>query len=446
MEREARKAQPVPTSQAMPAAVSVPAVDRVLALQRSAGNAAVTRALARSPLSDQVKTAPDKGAVFALLRKQGGPVTDADTISAVQALYPQGTDDRWLAEQLIKYGPEPLWPAPALSERTQRSSTGKWAPEPGNISAVIAPPDKDPDDANAKPVVAYFFPGQSERRALIIGGVHGSEPQGVEVVESLRGELEKRCAAGKPPFFTVILIPALNARTYGTGKRFVPRDPKENAEKTAEQGIEPNRTFPAPGEDYADARARVAAGKPELTYTPPAGAKLPSVTGHETNKMLPETRALIALIERFSPERIASVHAHGISGGAAKVGDDPGIFVDPATDDAAAGEQLGKRMLAEGKTHAGQLPTGRKDPFRGNVGDSVTYSPGAPHARGYSLGSWAPAPTKTRKGITTVTVEVPQYGGDKAATQQVEDLQRDILRDIFLGPDPKAPPTSPGPP
>jgi hypothetical protein len=436
MEREPRTSLPVPARQTAPVAVSVPALDRVLALQRSAGNAAVTRLLARSPLADQVKAAPDKGAVFALLRKQGGPVTDADTISAVQALYAQGTDDRWLADQLVTYGPEPLWPATALADRSRRSTAGKWAPEPGNISAVIAPPDKDPDDANAKPVVAYFFPGQSERRALIIGGVHGSEPQGVEVVESLRGELEKACAAGKPPYFTVILIPALNARTRGKS-RYVPRDPKESAKQTLDQGIEPNRSFPAPGEDYADARARVAAGKPELVYTPPPGQKMPAATGHETSKMLPETRALIALIERFSPERIASVHAHGISAGDAKVGDDPGIFVDPATDDAAAGEQLGKRMLAEGKAHAGQLPTGRKDPFRGNVGDSVTYDPNAPHARGYSLGSWAPAPTKTRKGISTVTVEVPQYGGDAAATQQVENLDRDILLNIFLGPNPK---------
>src|SRR3954451_24502789 len=120
MEREARKDLAVPAPQAAPPAVNVPAVNRVLALQRSAGNAAVARVLARSPLSDQVKAAPDKGAVFALLRKQGGPVTDADTISAAQALYPQGTDDRWLMEQLVKYGPEPLWPAAALSERNRR--------------------------------------------------------------------------------------------------------------------------------------------------------------------------------------------------------------------------------------------------------------------------------------------------------------------------------------
>src|SRR4051812_36594769 len=147
MEREARKNLPVPAPQATAAAVNIPAVNRVLALQRSAGNAAVTRVLARSPLSDQVKAAPDKGAVFTLLRKGGGPVTDADTGRAVQALYPEGTDDRWLAEQLIKYGPEPLWPAAALTERHKRSTTGKWAPEPGNVGAVIAPPDRDPDDA-----------------------------------------------------------------------------------------------------------------------------------------------------------------------------------------------------------------------------------------------------------------------------------------------------------
>lgn len=42
--------------------------------------------------------------------------------------------------------------------------------------------------------------------------------------------------------------------------------------------------------------------------------------------MIPETRILIGLIERFQPERIASVHAHSLKN---IVGDAPGIFVDP---------------------------------------------------------------------------------------------------------------------
>lgn len=68
---------------------------------------------------------------------------------------------------------------------------------------------------------------------------------------------------------------------------------------------------------------------------------------HSTTQMPPETRALVALIERFRPERIASVHAHRIVG---QPGNDPGIFVDPAKDAAGhAGDALAQAMVQRGQ-------------------------------------------------------------------------------------------------
>lgn len=461
-------AQPVAPAVATPLPTGPLTPEVVNALQATAGNAAVGRALgrqpartlARSPLSDQLTAARGrpKGEIFTILRaRQGG--ADPDALAVLQQMFAAGTDDRWLAETLLQFGPEPLWPAAQVEERARRSAQGRWAAEPGNIRAELPFPAES-GASSARPVVAYFFPGVTPRRALVIGGVHGSEVQGARVVESLRTLLETRSRAGNPPHFTTILVPVLNARTHDPslqrqGQRYIPRNPTDRpSSQTEATGIEPNRTFPTPGEDYSDARARVAKGQPELVYTPPPGTRAPRATGHEADAMIPETRALVLLIERFRPERIASVHAHSIGSSAAgRLGDDPGVFVDPAMErrpdgslqERAGSRELGERMLTEGQRRAAGLPApvreGRRNPFLGNVGGDVTYSQNAPHPRGYSLGDWAPVPTGTREGITTITVEVPQYGREQrpptaAQMQHVEELHRDLLAEIFLGPDP----------
>lgn len=330
------------------------------------------------------------------------------------------------------------------------------------------------------PVHAYYFPGVTERRALIIGGVHGSEPQGVAVVESLRAELTKRSAAGKPPYFTVILVPKLIARTHDSklpkvkDRRYVPRAPGDSAAEIDKTGIEPNRTFPMPGEDYADARKRAAAGDPELKFDPPGkeGPRAPK-GGHATDTILPENRVLIGLIERFKPERIASVHAHfldpgveakpaakgrpevkGRDPGTGRPGNDPGVFVDPRKGTAAEvaeDDRLATDMLHHAQKRApAALQGGEHDPFMGNVGgkkhfkETVHYDPAAAGVEGTSLGDWAPVKTPTRGAITTITVEIPQYAGTGVSdvdAKAVEEAQRDALLEIFLGP----PPTSPSP-
>jgi len=66
---------------------------------------------------------------------------------------------------------------------------------------------------------------------------------------------------------------------------------------------------------------------------------------------------------------------------------------------------------------------------------------------------WAPAPVASgsgaRAGITTVTIEVPQWRQSSQTTQlsQIEDLDRDLLADIFLeDPAVVTPPTGPATP
>ncbi|MBO9660619.1 MAG: hypothetical protein J7527_17490, partial [Chitinophagaceae bacterium] len=55
-------------------------------------------------------------------------------------------------------------------------------------------------------VNAWYFPGRSDKRALVIGGVHGSELSSIEVAQAL---VEKLMSAEEKPYYSVIVIPAL---------------------------------------------------------------------------------------------------------------------------------------------------------------------------------------------------------------------------------------------
>jgi hypothetical protein len=374
----------------------------------------------------------------------------------------------------------------ARDDKAKPPAELKWGTK-ANDADLPYPAEAGAADTLPPPVHAFYFPGVSERRALIIGGVHGSEPQGVAVVESLCAELTKRSAAGKPPYFTVILVPKLIARTHQStfpkvkDRRYVPRAPGDTAAEVDKTGIEPNRTFPMPGEDYADARKRADAGDAELKFDPPGKAGPRKPTGkHATDTILPENRVLIQLIERFKPERIASVHAHfldpgvkaepaveaqpakdgkpavkakaevkGRDAGTGRPGNDPGVFVDPRKGTAAEiaeDDRLATDMLHHAQKHSpAALQGGAKDPFMGNVGgkkrfkETVHYDPAAAGTEGTSLGDWAPVKTPTRGAITTITVEIPQYDGTGAAAADVAAVQeahRDALLEIFLGPPP----------
>ncbi|MEO6701969.1 MAG: hypothetical protein ABI140_17495, partial [Jatrophihabitantaceae bacterium] len=198
----------------------------------------------RSPLSDAV--VHDLGgqpSTAALLARLGAAdvqatTSDPDLDAEIGRLLGRRTDDIWLAQR-IWHGLRP-------------KAAGASAP---------------------KPIEAHFFTGATDRRALVIAGVHGSERQGMAVARMLIDLLKTR-----QPALTTIVVPSLfpdNAAQGEFGKR-------EGATLT-------NRNFPTPDKDLA---ATQAAGSVD------ANGK----------QVLPENLLLLELIERFHPERIISIH------------------------------------------------------------------------------------------------------------------------------------------
>ena len=255
------------------------------------------------------------------------------------------------------------------------------------------------ETAEGRPLRVLHFPGRTTRRALVIAGVHGSEQSGVEAVELLRQSLE---TAAQPPFFTVILVPIVFPDNYERARR---------------EGSTPtNRNFPAPGESLASARER---GQARRRPRGPIDER-----GHS---ILPENIMLMNLIERFRPERIASVHSTRTAASA-------GVFSDPETGPAS---DLALEM-------AQSIAAVNPDWVRGNTGDNPVWSGGTPG--GTSLGGWGPGAVNEgretdRPGAIVITVEIRRghRSDDPDTTDPEERLReiethRDALRDIFLGP------------
>jgi hypothetical protein len=149
--------------------------------------------------------------------------------------------------------------------------------------------------AGGRSVEAHFIQGTTSRRALVIAGVHGTEVQGIEVARMLLADL-----AVNQPLYTVIVVPSLFP---------------DNAARRRREGATPtNRNFPLATQDLAAATA--------------AGGRRGRPVDALRRRILPENVMLLQLIERFSPERIISIHGTQHSGAA-------GVFYDPVAPTAA---------------------------------------------------------------------------------------------------------------
>lgn len=425
--------------------------------------------------------------------------------------------DRAYAGLLLRHGPETSWPAGAemvIGRSTERPDTPPAViPRPvlNELARLHAPTAAIPAVPSML-IRAYFFQGLTNRRALVIGGVHASEPSGTDVVERLRAMLTAPRA--RRPYFTTILVPVLfpsNAE-FNTRYRNMRRgdsgvDPPDYQIHNEVSGrysiaplngsytlVEPNRNLPMPGESLATALGR-GPGRQLLwrgDRATPLGDLRRTQSGvrhaeRVSSDILGENVALLQLIEHFQPERIASVHAHSAS---EEMGNAPGIFVDPrqapAERDAddrlatrmvnrALGLDLTARELADDQGFERHL-----NPLQNNPGfvdrsaiPAIPARPGRPGrpaipARaatpqaaihyaaentppGTSLGDWAPVAVNegenrpgNRQAITTITVEFRGYtqlsrARDEAESQRILNSVRihaQVLRDVFLGPDP----------
>ncbi|WP_409463889.1 DUF4157 domain-containing protein [Amycolatopsis sp. GA6-003] len=370
---------------------------------RAAAGPAVLR---RSPLTDELTTdlrTGGKASVFDRLRARGPIAQDPDLGPWIDRSFPGDTDDRWLARELAARGAEPRWTAEAFAERERRAAEHGWRPEPGNIEARF--------DAGhgPNPIQAFYFPGRTNRHAMIVGGVHGSEAAGVQVVEMLLRILRTPDAQGNPrvPAFSVIVVPTLFPANYAVRSRQSPG------------GIDPNRNLPQ--------RGQTVGAVPVDRRNRPLDAR--------NRPILPENLVLLDLVDRFRPERIAMVH--GVAGGPnAGVSTDPRPGHDrpagpdtPEGDDLALAREMGSRAIAGGA----------RAPL--NERGSVTYpTQSVPHQEGVTFGMYGSSAAGSRPAMNVVLIETlgntrsDEIRNSDAAGKRRIELQSfaDVLRDVFL--------------
>ncbi len=260
--------------------------------------------------------------------------------------------------------------------------------------------------AGSRPVQAWYFPGYGNERALVIGGMHGSELSSIEVTQTLIKELQQ----APRPFFDVIIIPVLFPDNAVRAKTPGAEQVVNKGRYTSNDHADPNRQMPSLGRAY----------DPLIPYD------------HAGRLIEMENQYLIRLIQSFRPSRIANIHAiRDVS--------KAGIFADPRTD--CKGTALGfendsslavsiARIIHEG----GGMVSGNKidtdpnalyhcDPraaAAGQVQKRNLHGSKLPSNRGYgvSLGGWATTAVcgdnDARDAMMLFTVEFPGY---KAASQ-----------------------------
>jgi hypothetical protein len=210
----------------------------------------------RSPLSDRVRAAagpaPTLTSVLAALSGDDVNVNDPDLDKAITQLLGGRAEDIALAQRVRQraLGTTSGWIGPPAKERDSRAKNGP------------APPSR---------IEVRYVPGRTDRRALVIAGVHGSEVQGVEVARQLLKDL----TGGPPPEMSAIIVPDLFPDDLWFRDREGPRDQ-----------VHPNRNFPASSKSLAESGGKDARGR----------------------AIRRENVMLIQLIERFKPERIISIH------------------------------------------------------------------------------------------------------------------------------------------
>ena len=287
-------------------------------------------------------------------------------------------------------------------------------------------------------IEAYYFPGKSPYRALVIGGMHGSELSSITVAK----EIIKKLSNGVQPYYSVLVIPVL----FPDNAEAAVRNPKamgglQNIGRyTYKNSVDPNRQMPSPGKWHSEETCE----------------------DHMGRKIETENAILLDLIRDFRPDRIANVHAIRDTSRA-------GIYADPRTDskgialgyesDSALAIRMADFIHRKGGNVLGNKITEKpsslyyKDPVpvaKGKVQPRNFCGAKLPDNRGsgVSLGSWAstavenyPDPAYNRPAIRLFTIEFPGYrspefytsSADQLRSRQNVSLYAESVLEIFLG-------------
>jgi hypothetical protein len=273
-----------------------------------------------------------------------------------------------------------------------------------------------------RPVEVYYFPGNSKKRALIIGGIHGSELSSIEIADSVIDYL----LATKKPYYNVVIIPSLFPDNAETAKTIIKEVELNTGRYTDDSAVDPNRQMPALAKAFDPDNP--------LDYN-----------GRLIEK---ENQLLLQLIQQFSPSRIINIHAirDTLKGG---------VYADPRTDcnSIAMGFETDSNLAItmakyindnDGNVWGNNLlgcPTALyyTDPDIASVGGFQRRNlngSSLPNNRGcgVSLGSWATTAVCDkqyhRNAIRLITMEFPGY--KSSSCYLIDDERNNCIKNIRL--------------
>jgi hypothetical protein len=253
---------------------------------------------------------------------------------------------------------------------------------------------------------ARYFPGRSNKNALIIGGVHGSELSSIAVAK----ELITLLSEDHDIYYNVIIIPCLFPDNAAAAMARLKTRPEMTnfGRYTTQVSVDPNRQMPSPGQYFTSLNP----------------------CDHLNRTIENENQLLLQIIQEFKPARIASIHAIRDTAHA-------GVYADPRTDangvalgfdtDSSLAVDMATLIKEGGGNTAGNFSNGvatalyHKDPAAAPAGQfqNRNYNgsslPGN-RGSGTSLGTWATTAIEdndtteyNRPAIRLLTVEFPGY-------------------------------------
>lgn len=276
-----------------------------------------------------------------------------------------------------------------------------------------------------RPVEVYYFPGTGNKKALIVGGMHGSELSSIEVARNIIKILSKDVT----PYYDVLIIPSLFPDNAVAASQVLEKKPVVNFGRySSAVSADPNRQMPCLGKEFD-------ASKPVDFY------------GRLIER---ENQYLLQLVKDYKPARIANLHAiRDIT--------KAGIYADPRTDckgvalgfasDSTLAVSIAKLIGDNGGWIAGNdllnNPTALyyHDPEiagEGTLQKRNLHGSPLPHNRGYgvSLGGWAATAvcnekdSVSRNAIRLITVEFPGYKNSSSYSD--EEQKNNCLSNVQL--------------
>lgn len=260
-----------------------------------------------------------------------------------------------------------------------------------NMPSPVPTPDAQPVPTVTRwPIEAYFFPAHvqhTDQRALIMGGFHGDERPGYEMVEAFMTQVR----GGQVPLaFHTLIIPRVNRGAVEDNLAGVTWYDR----RCNRQFVDLNRNYRVPG-----------------APTPSASSRCPNT---RRAPIQPETQGVINIVRDFQPHRILTGHAVSRPGRA-------GVFADPNTHPTASQLALAMANRLPGTIRqANRL--GTRSPTAVYPGDRPGQMPNDP-----TFGRWAPSASRPGYLTPVITVEAPTYGslaatGARSTTSYVQAL------------------------